>query len=75
VIQEITAENIRGAFTYKRPSEHQVPKYEAITEALIAAGEVILANAPRSPLRTRALNALFDARMLANASIATEEVK
>lgn len=70
---EITLDNIPDAFEYHAWDESQRERGEAVRHNLAAAAEVILANVPRSPLRTRALNAIFDARMLANAALTFEK--
>ena len=65
----ITLDNCREAFTYIPWTEGQVAAGKQVTEALIAAAETVLRVVPESPLRTRAINGLFDARMIANAAI------
>lgn len=65
----MTVENVREAFTYAPWDQEQVDAGKQVTEALIAAAETILHVVPESPLRTRAINGLFDARMIANAAI------
>lgn len=70
---EINLENIEELFTYQPWNNDQTARGVAIRTALVEAGKVILRRSPRCPLRTRALNALFDARMLANAAISFEE--
>lgn len=67
--QRLNEQNIERAFTYQRWNEEQQKAGEAVRESLIAAAKVIVATVPETPLRTRALNALIDARMLANAAI------
>lgn len=66
---ELTLDNVTDAFEYHPWDDDQKTRGEIVRHNLAAAAEVILANVPRSPLRTRALNAIFDARMLANAAI------
>lgn len=65
----MTVDNVREAFTYAPWDQEQVDAGKQVTEALIAAAETILRVVPESPLRTRAINGLFDARMIANAAI------
>jgi hypothetical protein len=72
---EVTLENVHTAFTYQKPTEEQIPRFNAITEAAEAYARVILANAPRTPARTRALNAVIDSRMMANNAIAHEGIE
>lgn len=65
----IDVNNVREAFTYAAWDKSQVDAGKEVTEALIIAAETVLRVVPESPLRTRAVNGLFDARMLANAAI------
>jgi hypothetical protein len=62
-------EQVDVAFTYQPWNEGQVANGVKIREALSAAFLVIIDSAPPCPTRTRALNKLLDARMLANAAI------
>lgn len=68
-IARIDLSNVREAFTYQPWDQAQVDAGKRVTDALIAAAETILRDVPESPLRTRAINGLFDARMVANAAI------
>lgn len=61
--------NVREAFTYAPWDQSQVAAGREVTEAFIAAAEVVFRMVPESPLRTRAIDGLFDARMIANAAI------
>ena len=59
-------------FTYHAPTPEQVEKYAAINEAAKAFFKVVHANCPQSPDRTAAVRLIREARMTANASIATK---
>lgn len=56
-------------FTYKQWTPEQVERSKHITAAAIRLAEEIILNAPPGPMRTRAVNAVEEARMLANAAI------
>lgn len=69
---EVTPEvraNIQSLFRFEPWQPSQIAKGERVRDALAKAYEVMLENVPPSPTRTRALNMLVDARMLANAAI------
>lgn len=72
---EVTAENVDEVFSYHSPVGDQPERFKRISEATKFAALVILESAPRCPDRTRALNALRDARMLANSAVALENVE
>lgn len=59
-------------FTYHPPTEEQRVKYASINEAAKALGCAILTHCPACPDRDDAIRKLRDARMTANASIATK---
>lgn len=67
--QRLSLGNVEHAFTYQPWSEDQIGRGREVTQALIHAAKTILRNVPECPTRTRALNNLIDARMLANAAI------
>lgn len=67
--ERINEKNVERAFNYQAWNAEQMKAGTDIRASLVKAAKVILANVPESPLRTRALNALVDARMLANAAI------
>lgn len=73
-LTEITLENLDEAFDYKPWNESQQNIGRLYKDCLKQAARVILENVPRSPLRTRTLNALADVRMLGNAAITHEGV-
>src|SRR4051812_10678678 len=68
-VERLTLGNIGDAFTYQAWERSQAEQGDQVREALVAAAKTILRNVPETPLRTRALNCLIDARMLANAAI------
>jgi hypothetical protein len=57
------------AFEYLPWNPEQIKSGTLVRGALATAVKVIVAECPPSPTRTRAINACFDARMLANAAI------
>lgn len=67
--ERLTLQNVDDAFRYQpwMPDQHDAG--EQVREALVAAAKTILRCVPETPTRTRALNGLVDARMLANAAI------
>jgi hypothetical protein len=67
--ERLTLQNIDDVMHYQPWSHDQQQAGEVVREALTAAAKAMLRSVPESPLRTRALNALIDARMLANAAI------
>jgi len=67
--QRLGLGNVEDVFRYQPWNEDQQTRGKAVTEALIDAAKTILRNVPECPTRTRALNNLIDARMLANAAI------
>ena len=68
----ITKENVADVFACYVLSPGQVERMNQVRDALQKAAEVVLENCPETSVRTRALNAITDARMLANQSIALE---
>jgi hypothetical protein len=60
---------VRELFTYHAWTPEMITSGEIIRATLMEAYRAILRNAPSCPTRTRALNMLVDARMLANAAI------
>jgi hypothetical protein len=56
-------------FIYHPWAEEQIARGSAVRSALQDAYEMIIEVVPPCPTRTRALNCLTDARMLANAAI------
>jgi hypothetical protein len=68
-VKRIDESNVEEAFTYQPWNEEQVAAGKEIREKLMDAARAMLKGCPETPLRTRAINALVDARMLANAAI------
>lgn len=66
---ELSVDNVEEVFRYHPWDSVQVDRGAQVTDALIAAAKVILCVVPRCPARTRALNHLQDARMVANHAI------
>lgn len=60
---------IRELFEYQTWDEKQTEAGNIVRNSLSSAYQMIIAVVPPSPTRTRALNKLVDARMLANAAI------
>lgn len=69
VAQRINLENVEHVFTFQPWNEDQLQRGKEVTAALIFAAKALLRAVPECPTRTRAINNLIDARMLANAAI------
>lgn len=69
VAEPLTLDNVNAAFQYQPWNHHQQQQGDQVRELLTFAAKGILRNVPSGPLRTRALNHLIDARMIANAAI------
>ena len=67
--ERLSLYNIEDAFQYRRWNDQQEDAGAHVRDALVNAAKVILRTVPETPLRTRALNMLIDARMVANAAI------
>lgn len=65
----LTLANVEHAFTYQPWDPDQAVAGDIVREVLIAAAKAFLRVVPAGPSRTRALNNLIDARMLANQGI------
>lgn len=65
-------EYIEQVFTYHRPTEAQIPRYEAIRNAAKAFAEVLMQNCPTSADKSHAIRLIRTAVMFANASIALD---
>lgn len=63
---------IGDLFEYHPWDKDQVYRGEVVRNALASAYRTIIDNVPPCPTRTRAMNMLLDARMLANAAITFE---
>lgn len=73
-LTEVTIDNVEAVFTYQPWNEEQTKRGQAVRDALVAAAKVIFENVPRCPARTRVINSLIDARMIANAAISLEHL-
>lgn len=67
--QRLNLDNVEHAFTYQTYNEYQLRRETEVTAALIYAAKAILQVVPECPTRTRALNNLVDAWMLAKVAI------
>lgn len=67
--QRLNLDNVEHAFTYQPWNDDQLQRGKEVTAALIFAAKAVIRAVPECPTRTRALNNLIDARMLANAAI------
>jgi hypothetical protein len=65
----ITDEELEDIFEYHPWDEDQISCGADVKKALAEAFRVVVISVPPCPTRTRALNAITDARMLANAAI------
>lgn len=65
-------EKLDDVFSYHKPTEEQVPKYEALRSSAKAFAACILESCPPSADRTASLRKVREAVMTANASIALE---
>lgn len=66
---ELTLDNVEDAFRYHPWDARQHDRGMQVRDALVNAAKVMLRVVPRGPARTRALEYLRDARMLANHAI------
>lgn len=64
---------VENLFTYLKPTDEQIPRYEAIREAGKVLAFAILGNTPKSADQSAALRKVREAVMTANASIALEK--
>lgn len=63
---------LEDLFKYHAPTEEQKAKYDKINEAAKAFARVVILECPSTPDRTAAVRLIREARMTANASIATK---
>lgn len=68
-----TDEQLTNRYNYHAPKGDQAKRYEAIRASVLMCAQHIVALTPCSSEQTRALNALDEAMMLANAAIARNE--
>ena len=71
--QKPTNEQLANRYTYHAPKGDQVDRYATIRGECLKLAEKIVDLTPCSPEQTRALNALDEVMMLANAAIARNE--
>lgn len=68
-----TLRQLSDRYTFYVPKSDQIGRYEMISAAVLGVAQIIVKETPCSPEQTRALNALDEAMMLANAAIARNE--
>lgn len=68
-----TAEQLENRFMHHPPKGDQAERYGKIRKTICAAAAIVVDLTPCSPEQARALNALDEAMMLANAAIARNE--
>lgn len=73
-MQYVTKEKIKNFFSYHPPTKNQTQKYERINEAAHELAKVIVECCPQCSDTNIAIQKLREARMMANASIACNEV-
>ena len=73
MFEKPTFEQLSKRYTYHPPKGDQAGRYEIIRATILGAAKIIVEQTPCSPEQTRALNALDEAMMLANAAIARNE--
>jgi len=66
----ITVDDLENWFTYHKPTEEQLPKYESIRAAAKNFATIVLAYTPPCPDQTVAIRKIREAVMVANQSIA-----
>jgi len=73
-LTRVTKENVEAVFTYQPWTKEQTARGQAVRDSLVNAALEIFENVPDCPARTRAINNLVDARMLANNAISLEHL-
>jgi hypothetical protein len=73
MFEKPTRDQLARRFTYHPPKGDQAERYSRIREQIFATATVCVELTPCSPEQSRALNALDEAMMLFNASIARNE--
>lgn len=68
-----TREQLTNRYSYHAPKGDQAGRYEAIRASILSTAATCVELTPCSPEQSRALNALDEAMMLFNASIARNE--
>jgi hypothetical protein len=66
---------LKHRFTYQKPTEDQLPRFEAIRKAALRLARVIVASTPPTNESDAAVGYIELAVMLANKSIALEKFK
>ena len=69
----ITRDNVRECFTYHKPDAARAAKHESVNDQTAALAELYMDACPESPEATLAVRKLQEARMWANAAIATNQ--
>ncbi len=69
----ITRDNVRECFTYHKPDDVRAAKHESVNTQTAALAELYMDVCPESPEATLAVRKLQEARMWANAAIATNQ--
>lgn len=69
----MTTQEIDNIFTYHKPNEDQIPRYEAIRKAGKTLAKTILSATPGCPDQRVAIRKVREAVMVANAAIAINE--
>lgn len=68
-----TETELESRYSYHPPVRDQAERYNSIRKECLALAKHIVTNTPCSPEQARALNALDEVMMLANAAIARNE--
>lgn len=66
----ITLDDVENWFTYHKPTDDQLPKYQKIRDAAKVFAKAIVENTPPSADQTVAVRKVREAVMVANQSIA-----
>lgn len=69
---KFTPEVLEDIFTYHRPTEDQLPKYQAVRDAAKEFAKIIVANTPASADQTVAIRKLRELVMVCNQAIALD---
>lgn len=73
MFEKPTDEQLGNRFTYHAPKPGQADRYESLRSKALEFASLIRDKTPCSPEQTRAINAIDEAVMLANAAIARNE--
>ena len=66
-------QQMENRYSYHAPKGDQAERYQKIRDKILQTANLIVTYTPCSPEQARALNALDEAMMLANAAIARNE--